>query len=544
MDKLFGHHQEEMSLKRYVQPIICLIAMLFRAVQQHYDEPNHWINYHSQLAMYIQGCLEMNQSGVLQSDEDPITPQKAQELLHPIMEYLWTTIWSDLSDDALADPTHRFCVWYSLEANGHQAPVQKVTKLLAALKYCLRLHMLTSIRTSDKRPRERCEELEPWFKDKMKASTFSTISNHLRIGFSLIHNNYAPPRFTWPNHDDLSEFKYQGNATKIDDIRAMIAGTEDDLVTLWEESIIFNTDIHVPLDGLTEDLSDTTSGYSFITDRRNNLAQYSTALLDAISTNPYLLEKFTVCHGGKREWRQTMLGKWLQNYSELCKLLMIRCELLGGGPRRGTELVPMIFCSSAEQPIRNLSIYNKHVMMLATYSKSTARTGTDRIIPHSLDAITSDLIIQSLAIARPFAQLAASILYPGNDEVQKRYQSYIFVNNNRLFNTNDLSKGLKYYSNKYLGHLYGVNDMRHIIIGVRRKYGGARYQDMVENEYQDMVGAEQAGHTWGIEKRIYGLSPDAFAGPTEDIIPQFLDASVDWQRNVQAVHGKLFSLSV
>ncbi|KAG6328932.1 hypothetical protein ID866_10156 [Astraeus odoratus] len=56
-------------------------------------------------------------------------------------------------------------------------------------------------------------------------------------------------------------------------------------------------------------------------------------------------------------------------------------------------------------------VFGWHVMLLCQYSKTTALTGQDKLIPHGLDAVTSNILIQDLIIVCPFAQLAAKICF-------------------------------------------------------------------------------------------------------------------------------------
>ena len=74
----------------------------------------------------------------------------------------------------------------------------------------------------------------------------------------------------------------------------------------------------------------------------------------------------------------------------------------------------MLHCNTQTCHTRNLMVFDQHITLLCQYSKTTALTRHDKLIPHGLDAITSDILIQDLAMAHPFAQLAAEVCF-GND---------------------------------------------------------------------------------------------------------------------------------
>lgn len=186
---------------------------------------------------------------------------------------------------------------------------------------------------------------------------------------------------------------------------------------------------------------------------------------------------------------------------------------------------------------RGLYMIGNHLAILCQYHKSASITGTDKLIPHSLDAVTSDLIIQDLAIARPFAELAIYILYPDNATIQRQYQSYLFINNKRLFDTQQLSDLLKRYTNPIFDVGLGVADWRHISAAFRRKICPAMDQLVEEDDSQESIPALQSGHTRQTENLFYGITPEALAGFAEDVLPLFLDASGHWQLACKIVPG-------
>ena len=176
--------------------------------------------------------------------------------------------------------------------------------------------------------------------------------------------------------------------------------------------------------------------------------------------------------------------------------------------------------------------------MLRTYHKSGALSGLDKLIPHSIDGVTADLMIQDLALTRPFAEIAAYICYPDKPEIKEMYRTHLFVNDMRLFDTDQLSATMSRESTGALGFGLKVNSWRHISIAFKRKLGRFA-EELLEEDGQDTVEALQAGHSRATENRIYGLSPDALAGAPEDLLPLFLQASSSWQLLMHTVPGGL-----
>ena len=99
---------------------------------------------------------------------------------------------------------------------------------------------------------------------------------------------------------------------------------------------------------------------------------------------------------------------------------------------------------------------------------STALTVQDKFIPHSLDALTSDIFVQDLVIARPFAEIAARRCF-GEDEVTQLYKEMSFINFKKLLNTEDLSAAMSKYSQPHLNFGLTVSSWRHIQTAWKRK---------------------------------------------------------------------------
>lgn len=218
--------------------------------------------------------------------------------------------------------------------------------------------------------------------------------------------------------------------------------------------------------------------------------------------------------------------------------MLLRAEMLGGSPARGTELTAMTYKNIPTSSHRNLVAFGKHIAMLVTYHKGTAMTGIEKLIPHSLDAITSDLIIQDLAIARPFAQLAAFICYHKQPKIWDLYRDHLFINNGQLFETTDISNLMRIRTAQSLHADLTIQSWRQISIAFRRKTCST-LESLIETDEEETVEALQATHSRRTENCVYGLSADALSGVGEDVLPLYLHASTQWQIATRAVPGGL-----
>ena len=104
----------------------------------------------------------------------------------------------------------------------------------------------------------------------------------------------------------------------------------------------------------------------------------------------------------------------------------------------------------------------------------------------------------------------------------------LFVNNDHLFTIDNLSHIMACSSIEHLSFKMIVNPWHYISIAFKQKLGHF-IDDLMDTEENDTIEALQAGHSYATENQIYDLSPDALAGPVEDILPLYLEASTRWQ---------------
>lgn len=259
----------------------------------------------------------------------------------------------------------------------------------------------------------------------------------------------------------------------------------------------------------------------------------------AILDTPTLYQRFILLNsGGIVRWNISELRKWLVAYARLQHLQLVLVNMATGSPSRGTEITALLCQNTATNPMRNIVVMDKFITVLCTYQKTSSITGNDKCIPHALDGFSADLLVQNLAIARPFAEAAAFLSYSEPIKIVQLYQTHLFVNQDRLFTTADLTSGLEDVTLTQLGVKLGVNGWRHVSTAFRRKIC-KRMEDLFEEDNMESVQALQSGHSRQTENRVYALSADSLLGAPEDLLPLFLEASKDWQIACRIVPGGL-----
>ena len=196
----------------------------------------------------------------------------------------------------------------------------------------------------------------------------------------------------------------------------------------------------------------------------------------------------------------------------------------------------MIYYNTQTRPTHNLIVFGHHMTLLTQYSKTTALTGHEKLVPHSLDAVTSDVLIQDLALTWPFAQIAVRACFE-KEKVAQLYKDMSFINFNRKFTTKDLSLVMAKYSLPRVQFAIKVNSWRHIQVAWKCKFRCSPEAEAEEAEDMD-VDALQAGHTRTTKNHIYSLSTRGLAGAAKDVLPLFLQASTAWQEHCEATLGR------
>ena len=306
--------------------------------------------------------------------------------------------------------------------------------------------------------------------------------------------------------------------------------------------------------------------YSFLSDARNPSFQQGDKLLETIIQDPSTKDRFLYLDSEKLSWKKDEAKKWLASYAKLSALLLLRAEMLGGSPCRGTELTGLQICNTKSQTRRSLFAFDQTIAFLVQYTKNSKNSGSDRMIPHALDAFTATMLISDLVLARPAAQLFAEICQISPppppktlwDEDQQKpipiaelYHTRIFVNINKEFTTQDItSLLLKRTKVLYPNGPSRVNlsSWRHISIAIRDKTCPKvkAFLDQYAKDGQEdsSVEALQSGHSSHTESHHYARSSSQITAIPEQLVDGFLKASIRWHHICCTVPGKSSNLNV
>jgi hypothetical protein len=471
----------------------------------------------------------------------PQKPGDGLAELHQVFKGLFMQKWIPTEDNPIPCPTIRTLALLSLQRDGSFAEPKNVTGLIAKLERAIQLTCLWELKHLSQSQYSgddnlACDAVQHWFTEKVE-SPYGSLRSLQHRASAIAYATTGLPRIWWTDQREWTSMLYTGTPIHLNQLKTIFINMEKAVVDVWEEKVLRGLKIQIKYNHITEDLTNKAVGYSFLSDASNPYFKDRDRLLQAILADSQQRDHFSLIDesSGTLIWKRTALRRWLMDYAEFQGIQLARVEMLSGGPSRGTELTAMNYCTTPTRG-RNLHMLGDHLAILREYHKSGALSGVDKLIPHGLDAVTMDLMIQDLAIARPFAEIAIHLCSDQVD-VQLLYRHRLFVAYMKEFTTDDLSSIMSRFSIPILGMKMGVNAYRHIHTGWRRKLCGEALE-LLDGDNFNTIGALQAGHQRSTENRIYGRSPDALAG-SEDVLPLYLEASVRWQVLMEVVPGEV-----
>lgn len=317
----------------------------------------------------------------------------------------------------MPDPTIQCLALRSLRDNGSFQPPKHVTPNIAHFEHLMRLTGLREIHWLadthyDGDQHRALEDVIHWLQEK-KLCTFDSIQSLTHIATSIVYNSPAMPKVLWADREHHTHLLWQGYNVKLEHLKEACRVLEDQTVQNWEEHVLLGLKLHVDYgESITEDLTNNTVRYNFLTNHRNKVFHDRNILINAIMASPKLIKIYF-----KQDSDVTYIPyiplwrRWLGRYRKFNLDLNVAVEMTAGALTRMTELNAMM-CRNTKHQLRNWSQMGRHNAINLNYSKTGSITGQDKLVLHALSAFSSDLMIQNHAIARPMAKLACHIVYP------------------------------------------------------------------------------------------------------------------------------------
>lgn len=380
------HHQHATTIQQYIVPVVRLLATLLRTSE-----------------------FELPSSEALKQALLQLKSKCSVDALHMTFKALWMTMeWRTSKSIHMPDPTMCYLALASLHVDGSFAHPKDITPPIAKLCRAIQLLIIKEVHIlvdngAAAYQSQAYDMLACYVREKENTSFNSLMSlQHFMTGIVL--NSMSLPRIWWVDREHWHELLYQGKSFTYTHMGEVFKVLQDRIIDLWENRILLGSNLHIDYDVLSDNLQCTEPGYCFLDDDNNPFKHAQNLLGSHIFNYPGLSEQFMISVNGQTGINGLRCRQWLVDLAELEGLLMVSTEMQAGAPARGTELTSML--------IRNTKLRGRNVMALARYlslvrqyDKTTNLMQGDRLIPHAIDAVNADILIQVHALARPVVRV-------------------------------------------------------------------------------------------------------------------------------------------
>jgi hypothetical protein len=384
------HQQQESTVRRYVNVVCRLVVALLRK-STHYKFPTS-----PALADALRN-LELSPD---------------VESVHSVCMALWKTSWHTRSDTTMfPDPTMCFTALLHLQPEGHFKEPKDITSNLARLTWAVRLAITYELHQLAKAD-ETLDYLQVFSSIQRyvvdhQPTTFGSLRSLQHFATHVAQSTLAAPKLWWTDHVGYSALRYEGKPLSLTQLSQLFQTLEQKLVNAWTDEVLMGLDLHAAYGELTDNLTESRPGYSCFEERDNTLHSQRGNLFKAVLSTPALAQRFLLPNS--QQLNMLECRKWLSRLAEFEKLLMLSIEMTSGAPARGTELTSMLACNTSLRH-RNIMALGQFIAIVRQYDKTTNKMQGDRLIPHALSAVNSDLLIQLHVLARPMAQVISTSL--------------------------------------------------------------------------------------------------------------------------------------
>ncbi|OWT42309.1 hypothetical protein VFPPC_18572 [Pochonia chlamydosporia 170] len=451
-----------------------------------------------------------------------------------------------LSEDVPVDgkPSSMVMVFFSGIlgfSKGRQSflPARAFTPHLSALIYHLRLFCIEKalplrpyrILKIEKRPyTEQLERLQKIRKQltvqgpQSPFDEFFTLRNYGRVAAK---SDTPPFLLYWS--DDGQTVHWNGSKTlTMGDFRLLQEYFTTQACDVCHE-LMFSFEPYVDLAGIRDDMTNSTAGYSFVTDPANKLEGAYLELIERASSRG----RDDLIANGRWKWK--LVDQYLKLEEQFRTYLGLAIQ--GNAQRaRWTELL-QLWCENGEFGQRGVFVYKSFIIHLVRHHKAKRSTNREFVVVRFLSASLTRVVYKYLVYIRRFVDLLYRERHLGKGKAGGTSQLLFRAETalgSKPWQSTRFNEVLKRSTHKLWGHAVNSQVMRQLSIGITKKHVQDihepfnRFDDKGPNANRNVVFPWQSGHRPAESGRTYGVDG---AFPTT-LQPQLLDlyqwASMKW----------------
>ena len=399
-------------------------------------------------------------------------------------------------------------------------------QILAALLYCARLLLFEHALPAAER-----QHLDDPFNSFLKVhhlwlvdgrpTPFHYIDNLLAYALGAGKEVGGKPRVQWSK--DRQTLIYQGQRLLLSELRRFVNELCDLAESVLCNELLFSTDqdLHLQVDvkQLVDDMNDTSTGYSFVSDPRNQLNGGRERMMRRLAASSEATSLIRIRAGSvevqPEAWRKYRLH--VQQFLATLFILIHTDDV----PARGVEILP-IRCENAPEAPRNVFVHDGQVMIVTAYHKSQAITGQQKAIARFLGRRVGQLLIAYLTEVRPFVTLL------DRNRIPKAARCFLWVDEKGIWKTPRATKALVQESAGRLGCRITIQDYRHIAKAIDREHVRGLAGDVEEDG--DQAHDLAAAHTPQTADAVYGIDASMLRSLSARTLLAFRTISDRWHQ--------------
>ena len=458
--------------------------------------------------------------------------------IRALLESLTSFMLTDYGNNELSTGLMQYLAVLGIDTQTNRLRTAKnYSYMLAGVVYCTRVLAVEKLLPAAERDNQSEEDRDQFLEMRKKYladgsySPMSAMISLLAYSKHAAMNEGNAGNTYWSA--DKKTFYLNGRPIVVERFRKMAQSMEAELVErFWQLCWVDNVGdrFTIRLEQVTDDVTFTTRGKSFVTTASNDLSQGLA----------WMLGRARSTEGGMRLqtpdgwWRSKKVREYLRELDRVKELMLGCVHVEQGQPARGSEILTMRHRNGLLQD-RNLFVIGGTMVSVIRYYKSQSQYDAPKVVPRFLPPRLGQIMALYLSYLQPFEEyLIVQVLGGG-------VHDYIWGDSQGAWSTDRLTRVLKRETGKRLGVELHTLGYRHTAVGIGRvKVGesfGRGYQDEVgeideaevDEDQEDLLELQNARTTMmGVGN--YSVSIDIVKHLSTRSIDAFRVLSTAWHR--------------
>ncbi|KAH5441620.1 hypothetical protein HBI60_255780 [Parastagonospora nodorum] len=457
--------------------------------------------------------------------------------IQKLIKLLGAFIFQHISGNQFSSGLVHFLAILGINSHTHRLRrAEDYSGILAGMVYCLRVIAVEAILPSATREQQGQTEREFFHQQRENYlvdgsySPFSIMISLLAYAKHIAFNKSNEADTLWSQ--DYTILYFRGRPLVIERFKSMVLGlVEAGQNNLWEDLMfvpLAANRFSLPIATIQDDVRCEVRGYSFLTNKANNLGNGFEWTLNQLLTSSTGQQM-----RAQGMWTHSAVRKFIKRIDSFLELLFLLVHITGGQPARGTEIASARWRNDYAQD-RNIYVIDGQVAFITRYNKTQSQWDQPKIIPRFLPSAVGQILLLYLVYICPLREyLCCTVL--GNS-----YSDYLWSTDTGAWEPDWFTHVMQRETGTRLGCTLGLLEYRHAISTIGRQFIGKdfRYGTHDRNSQEDPEELEetelesgidlQAGRTERIGLQSYGVPMDMVKNLSSRSIHFFQALSNHW----------------